>query len=387
MKVCIDGRTIYRRSTGFGYYSYYLINNVLQINREYPVYTILHKDTANLVPDHVVENNEKILTSVDYRNRLLRDAWENIALPAILKRHEIDVFHSPTFHLPLLTTRRVKSVITIHDLVVFKIPEIYPRYYTSYWRFVIRRSLDTACKIIAISRATKLDIMDLFNIREDKIHVIYHGIDLKRFRVQKEADRLEPTLKKYGLKRPYIMTLGLSDPRKNGERILSSYSRIAGSGEAGHAGLAVCGVLRRRNQRFLDQIKALGLSNMVMLTGFVEDEDLPILYSAADLFLFPSLYEGFGLPILEAMACGTPVITSNISSMPEVAGDAALLVDPYDVDGLARAMKEVLTNKKLRGHLKKKGFERVKKFSWERCARQTLEVFNRVGSSSRNSVS
>ncbi|MBW1833760.1 MAG: glycosyltransferase family 4 protein, partial [Deltaproteobacteria bacterium] len=354
MNICIDGRTIYKRNTGFGYYAFYLIRHILQSECNDHITLILHKDLANLFFMPSCTKHHEILTAVDYRNRILRDAWENLVLPIIFKKHNINMFHSLTFHMPILRIGNIKQVVTIHDLVVFKMPEIYPKYYTIYWRFIIKRSLERSSKIIAISEATKQDIIDLFNIKEDKIHVIYHGIDLKRFRPKEETNGVGATLKKYGLKKPYIMALGLSDLRKNGERILN---------------------LRKRNRVLFDQIKEHGLSDRVVMTGFVEDEDLPILYRAADLFIFPSLYEGFGLPILEAMACGTPVITSNISSMPEVAGDSALLVDPYDVDALAKAMHGILTDKGLKESLVKKGLERVKQFSWEKCAEETIRVY------------
>ncbi|MBW2165910.1 MAG: glycosyltransferase family 4 protein [Deltaproteobacteria bacterium] len=385
MNICIDGRTIYKRNTGFGYYAFYLIRHILRSECNDHITLILHKDVANLFFMPSCTKHHEILTAVDYRNRILRDAWENLVLPIIFKKHNINMFHSLTFHMPILRIGNIKQVVTIHDLVVFKMPEIYPKYYTIYWRFIIKRSLERSSKIIAISEATKQDIIDLFNIKEDKIHVIYHGIDLKRFRPKDETNGVGATLKKYGLKKPYIMALGLSDLRKNGERILKSYSKII-KDKTKDVSLAICGILRKRNRVLFDQIKEHGLSDRVVMTGFVEDEDLPILYRAADLFIFPSLYEGFGLPILEAMACGTPVITSNISSMPEVAGDAAVLVNPYDVDALARAMHGILTDKGLKESLVKKGLERVKQFSWEKCAEETIRVYEAACNSNKSSA-
>ena len=374
MNICIDSRTIYKRNTGFGYYAFYLIRHILQSGCNDHISLILHKNVATLFFIPLCTKHHVILTAVDYRNRILRDAWENLVLPIIFKKHNINIFHSLTFHMPVLRIGNIKQVVTIHDLVVFKMPEIYPKYYTIYWRFIIKRSLKRSSKIIAISEATKQDIIDLFNIKEDKIHVIYHGIDLKKFRPKEETNGVRTILKKYGLKRPYIMALGLSDLRKNGERILKSYSKII-KDKTKDVSLAICGILRKKNRVLFDQIKEHGLSDRVVMTGFVEDEDLPILYRAADLFVFPSLYEGFGFPIIEAMACGTPVITSNVSSMPEVAGDAALLVDPYDVDAIAKAIHRVLTDNSLRETLVKEGLERVKQFSWQKCAEETIKVY------------
>jgi len=236
------------------------------------------------------------------------------------------------------------------------------------------RTLKTADKIITVSNSTKNDLMNHFNIPKEKIRVIFEAAD-EKFKSLNNKETKEVKYK-YHLNFPFILYVGGLAVHKNIPALIKAFYKVKKKGIQ-HK-LVITGTKRWKYKEIFETIDKLDLQNDVVFTGYVSDEDLPALYNAADLFVYPSIYEGFGLPPLEAMACGTPVITSNTSSLPEVVGDAGIMVDPYDVNGLADAMHEVLANEGLRANMIKNGLERAKMFSWEKCARETLKVYEEV---------
>jgi glycosyltransferase involved in cell wall biosynthesis len=193
---------------------------------------------------------------------------------------------------------------------------------------------------------------------------------------QLDPDAVAPALGRYGVEPPYILYVGSLEKRKNLPRLLQAYARLRQDLPGWK--LVIVGARKWKSAPIFDTLSRLGLEPYVHFTGFVEEDDLPALYNGADLFCFPSLYEGFGLPVLEAMACGTPVVTSSTSSLPEVAGEAALLVDPYDVEAIAAAMRRVLSDPELAQDLRARGLARAAQFTWERTARETIAVYERV---------
>jgi glycosyltransferase involved in cell wall biosynthesis len=239
----------------------------------------------------------------------------------------------------------------------------------------MRVSARKASKIIAISENTKKDIIDYFRIDEEKIRVIYLGVD-RQFSPQPDTNEVG-VLSKYNLPRGYILSVGTLEPRKNILRLINAYKMVASTGEPVPK-LVIVGGQGWRNEDLGKLVRESGLADRVVLVGYVPDEDLPTLYRNAAVFVYPSLYEGFGLPPLEAMACGTPVITSNISSIPEVVGDAAILIDPYNTTEIAQAIASVLNNKELRDRLKMNGLVRSNLFSWDKTARETLKLYQEV---------
>ena len=223
------------------------------------------------------------------------------------------------------------------------------------------------------------DVQHYLHISKDRVVVIPEGCE-PRFRPLAEPEQLYRVRVKYGLPPLYMLCLGTLEPRKNITTLLHAFARLRQilHGEpALH--LVVAGARGWREQTIFQTIKSLALEQVVCLPGFINDEDLPALYGGALLFVFPSLYEGFGLPVLEAMSCGVPVVTSNTSAMPEVAGDAALLVDPYDVKGMATAIAAIVHDASLRDNLRQKGLARAQQFSWEMTARQTLDLYLALG--------
>jgi glycosyltransferase involved in cell wall biosynthesis len=286
----------------------------------------------------------------------------------------VDVFHWPNFLL--LPGVSGKQVITIYDLTFLLFPDCQPWLRGMGLAKGIAQSTARADMIIAISNHTKRDLVTHLGISEEKIRVIYCAVS-KAFR-SIGTSAMRPQLAKYGLPQDgYILYVGNIEPRKNLVRLLQAYSMMKDRGTSCYP-LILCGGRGWKNKEVFDCVQRLSLEKEVKFIGYVPDEDLPFLMNGASLFVYPSLYEGFGLPPLEAMACGTPVVTSSSSSIPEVVGDAALMVDPHDVEGLSAAIERVLADKDLRADLRKKGLDRAKLFSWEKVASETLQVYSEV---------
>jgi glycosyltransferase involved in cell wall biosynthesis len=272
-------------------------------------------------------------------------------------------------------------VVTVHDLGYLYYPGAHRFLDGLYLDLSTRYNARAASRVIASSQATKDDLVQQCGIEPDKITVVYFGYDETMQPVEDEAT-IEKVKARYGIQGDYVLHVGTLQPRKNLGRLLEAYAMVRKQAKRGET---PCLVMAGRKGWLYDQIfqqvERLGLESAVILPGYVPQDDLPALLSGAHLFAFPSLYEGFGLPVLEAMACGTPVLCSNVSSLPEVAGDAALLVDPLDVKSMAEAMNRLLQDEGLRSQLVERGYRQVRQFSWERCARETLAVLEDTRSS------
>ncbi len=290
-----------------------------------------------------------------------------------------DCIHLPNHHFGRYANfLKVPFIITVHDLIryldlkryraLIYHPDLRDRFYFN----LDYKGIKKAKRIIAISQATKNDLTHYLGIAEEQISVVYNGIDHKLF--QPVSHRL--------YNHPYVLFVGTEQPRKNFAGLLKAFSQLKREPRFKDLKLIKVGRAGGREVDFRRQtmkvINALDLVSDVIFAGFVPDNDLPAYYSGAEILVLPSLYEGFGLPPLEAMACGCPVVTSNTSSLPEVAGEAGIMVNPYDTDSLTQAIKQVLTDDRLRSSMIKRGLEQSKKFSWEKTARQTQEVYNRV---------
>jgi glycosyltransferase involved in cell wall biosynthesis len=237
----------------------------------------------------------------------------------------------------------------------------------------VPNSVRRADHVIAVSEATRQDLIELYQTPPEKITTLHHGVTAQ-FKPVEESNYLSTVRDKYGLdERPFILSVGTIQPRKNYKRLVQAFAQIDKS-----FSLVIIGSKGWYYDEIFAEVAKHGLEKRVCFPGFVADADLPALYSAASLFVYPSLYEGFGLPVLEAMACGTPVIASNQSSLPEVVGEAGLLVDPYDVAALATAMSQVLSDTNLQKQLAKAGQEQAKKFTWEGMATKLLELYQQI---------
>jgi glycosyltransferase involved in cell wall biosynthesis len=290
--------------------------------------------------------------------------WEQIYLPATVHGR---LLWSPNNTGPIAVA---KQVCTIHDLIPVEHPEWFSARFASWYAWLLPRLASRVRHIIAISEYTKQRIVDRLRVPEHKITAIPNGVDARFSR--RGAEEIEAVRRRLGLDcRTYLLTVGSLEPRKNLARLVEAWRRVQAEIPA-EVELVIAGGVA--NPRVFATVTSVGPPPRTRFIGYVADEDLPALYSGAEALVYPSLYEGFGLPPLEALACGTPVVTSNGTSLPEVVADAAVLVDPYDVDSIAGGMWQILSRGSLRDALRAKGPERAREFTWERTASQTLEV-------------
>lgn len=303
--------------------------------------------------------------------------WQRARLPLPVNwlTGSIDLYHATDFVLPPVG-RGIKTILTVHDLSFMRVPETAAPNLRAYLNVVVPRSVLKADHIIADSQATKDDLCALYGTSPDKITVLLSGVDPRFTRVTDQT-MLKSVRDRYGIgEQPYIFCIGTVQPRKNYSRVIQSLAALRAEGL--DLQLVIAGGKGWLEDEMYRTLQDTQMQNYVHLIGFAREEDLPALYSGAALTAFPSLYEGFGLPILESMACGTPVVTANVSSLPEVAGDAALLIDPYDMPALTNAIRQLVTDDALRRTLIQRGYEQVKQFTWAKAARQLRAVYERV---------
>ncbi len=291
--------------------------------------------------------------------------WHRLRVPLRIERWTgpVDVFHAPDFTLPPVEPD-TRTLLTVHDLSFVRAPDAAAPRLRAYLNRVVPRSVRRADHILVDSDATRRDLIDLYGTPSEKVSVVYSGVDA-RFGPVEQAGAIRAVRAKYGIgDGPFILSVGTVQPRKNYARLAEAFYRL----DQPDLSLVIAGGKGWLEDDLYTRIDALGLGGRVRFIGFADDDDLPALYSAARVFAFPSLYEGFGLPPLEAMACGTPVVASNVSSVPEVVGEAGLLVDPLDVDALAGALARALDDETLRADLIEKGREQAGAFTWDQTA-------------------
>lgn len=299
--------------------------------------------------------------------------WSNWTLPGLIRRDRADILHVPAFAPPLI--KPCKMIVTVHDIAGMLFPNQIGWPSKLYWGRWLPLSIKGADRIIAISEHTKKDLVTHLRIDEKKIRVIYPS-GHESFDCNVPAERISRVREKIGLMGRYYIYVGTLEPRKNLRRILEAFRRIRRSDS--DIQLVLVGSKsfgRGRYAAMLEREYGLDDGDAVIAPGFLDHDELNALYCDALGLLFPSLYEGFGIPILEAMASGCPVLTSALTSTPEAAGDAAILVDPYSVDSIHKGMSDLSGGGALRGSLRRKGFEQVKRFSWQNAASETLNVY------------
>ncbi len=306
--------------------------------------------------------------------RWLARLWYRLRLPLPIENWTgpLALFHATDFVLPPLK-RGTGAIVTIHDLSFVREPETVMPGMLAHLNRWVPRSVERAEHVIAVSETTRQDLIELYQTPPEKITTLYHGVAAE-FKPVKVPEKLAAVRQKYGLgKRPFVLSLGTIQPRKNYRRLIEAFAQLDPA-----FSLVIGGGKGWRDEAIFAQVTRLGLEQRVHFPGFIADADLPALYSAATLFALPSLYEGFGLPLLEAMACGTPVISSNQSSLPEVVGSAGLLVNPREVTAIAEAMSKVLTDADLHQQLSQAGLKQATKFSWDKTASRLLSLYRRV---------
>lgn len=368
MIIGIDGsRAFTDKRTGTENYSYQLIKHLAKLDQTNNYKIFLRPQNSK--PDGTWPDNFHFIT-ISYPR-----LWTQIGLAKQTFTEKLDILFVPSHTLPLTYKPGLKTVIAVHDLGAEYLPTTHQIKQQLYLKLMTHYQLKSANHIIAVSKATKKDIIKRVGIDKDKISVIYEGFNQEL--CQTKNDIVNITLKDLDLvSGQYFLFVGTIQPRKNIKRLIEAYALFLKQGVT--PDLVLAGGKGWLSEEIYALPKQLGIENKVKFLGYVPDEKLYALYTNAIAFLYPSLFEGFGLPILEAMTIGCPVLTSNISSMPEVAGQAAVLVDPTSIKDISEGIKRLYTDSGLRKRLQTAGLKQAKQFSWEKAARQTLEVFSKV---------
>lgn len=376
MRIAIDGRPI-SVYPGIGRYCLNLIKNIAKLDDKNE-YIILKPEKLK----------GKIVSNPNFREITFSPSLVSLGsattLAKLLKREKVDLFHATSDIAPLNCP--CKLVVTIHDVInltsslAFQHQPFYLAYLLrQYFKIVGRRSIKSSARIIAISENTKKDIINHFPSASGKVEVVYEAVEDSFAPVHDEI-RLKEVTDKYSLPDSFIFYTGSTKENKNLFGLLDGFHSLIGKGDslAGGVKLIIAGFKHFRTEKITERVNELGLSDRVKFIGFIDEHDLPAVYSSARLFVYPSLHEGFGLPLLEAMACDIVVVASNMTSIPEIVGSAAILCDPRDPEKLARAMKQGLEDEDLREKLIQRGRKRLARFSWLDAARKTIDIYNRA---------
>jgi glycosyltransferase involved in cell wall biosynthesis len=357
------------RAAGINSYIYNLLHHLPDVAQH-------HHFTAFLGDKGAAEALSGLTTEVSTLSTerpAIRVLWEQFLLPVRLTRLGIELLHSLAFVQPVAMSGT--SVVTVYDLSFVLFPQGLPPWRRLYLKWGTARSARSADRVIAISDSTKQDLVELLNVLEAKVDVVPCGVD-DDFKPLERPELLEQLRTRRGLPQHMLLFVGTLEPRKNLITLLRSYNLLRDRIQA--PSLVIAGPSGWGHEDVFTAVRDLGLEDSVMFPGYVPRDELPLWYNAADLFVYPSLYEGFGLPALEAMSCGTPVVASNVSSLPEVVGDAGILVEPTDPEALADALHKVLIDRPLREDLRSKGLQRAETFTWSRAAAETVAVYDRA---------
>lgn len=375
MRIGVDARLIHRSDLrGTGKYIYFILKHIKEIRSDYEFILYYEEDRRQ---DNIPDLDGYIRKNITIPKGSRLQLWEQMRLPFEVKKDNLELFHSAGETVPLW--QPTKFIVTLHSTLMWERDKNAPIEPLFYYRKVLPYALKKAKKIITVSHQTKKDIIRLLKIPEERIIVIYNGID-KGFRKIEDKNKLLEVKNKNGIRDKYIFALGAEGPCKNTTKLIDTFFELKKE-IRNDIQLVIAGIQDIAMPRFKRQVKTLGLSKDVILIGFLSEflnSDLVCLYSGAELFIYPSLHESFGIPNIEAMACGTPVITSNVKAIPEITGGAALLVDPNDINDIAKKTFSVLNNLTLNRQLSEGGLKRARMFSWEKTAEETLEVYEEV---------
>jgi glycosyltransferase involved in cell wall biosynthesis len=379
MFIGIDYTAAARQGAGIGRYTRELISALLGLESAHQY--VIFAATGGLETGDWrtgIQRRNVQFRALPLTDEWLARLWHRLRLPIPVEAvtGPLDVFYSPDFVLPP-TQRATRTLLTVHDLSFMHYPETFVPPLRRYLERVVPRSIARADLVLADSAHTRSDIVSLFGAPPDKVQVLYSGVH-PRFCPEPEPGEREQLRDRYNIgDQPYVLSVGTIQPRKNYVRLIQVFAHLQTCTlRVANLQLLIGGGRGWLYQDIFAEAEKHG--DRVRLLGFVDDADLPALYRNAALFAFPSLYEGFGLPVLEAMACGAPVVCSNASSLPEVAGDAALLVDPHDTDALTQALVRTLEDADLRREMIARGFAQAARFTWEQAARQLLAAFDAV---------
>ena len=376
LRIGIDYTAAARETAGIGRYARELIRAILRMDTRNAYVLMVGSaglgsawDVHKALLEQLMPPERLTIRSLPLTDDWLARVWQRLRIPLAVEAitGKVDLFYSPNFVLPPLLPN-TPSLLTVHDLSFMRHPETFSDKLRAYLENAVPRSVNRATHIITDSEATRKDLISIFGVAPEKITTLLLGVSPRFFPVAGDNER-QHLIRKYGVgERPYILALGTVQPRKNYVRLMQALDPIA---EKNNVDLVIAGRPAWLSEPIFDEA---GKRSFVHMLGFTDDGDLPALYRQAALFAFPSLYEGFGLPPLEAMACGTPVIASSASSVPEAVGQAGLLINPLDIDAWTRAIQQVLDDSDLRIRLITDGLAHSAEFSWKRAAEGWLNV-------------
>ena len=370
MRVAIDARGINcYKGTGIATYTSNLLENILSLDSEN--YYHLYWSGGNY-KSYAKQNSKLLLSSNKYHT-----FFEERYFPSNLDRENIDVFHVPQNGIGLSENIHCKKIVTIHDLIPYVMPETVGKGYLKKFLMEMPRIIELADAIITVSSYSKNDILRFFPINPEKIFVTPLAASKKYTPL--DSVYCKTFLREhYMINKPFILYIGGFSPRKNVNTLIRSFSQIYSSLKEEY-NLVIVGATNKDQFSYLNELGTnLDISKHIIFTNYVPEEELPIFYNGCEVFAYPSLYEGFGLPLLEAMSCGAPVISSNITSIPEVVRGAGILIDPLNIDDLSENLMKVLCNSNLRNSFKIKGLEQAKNFTWKTTAKSTIAVYENM---------
>lgn len=363
MRIGIDVSALVKEASGIGQAIINIIKIIMDKDKENE-YFLFTYDKINL-PFPLAANWQ----IVDYGGAKHQQIRYFTGLPQILKKMKIEVFLGTRHYLPPFNSK-IRYVALVHDLIPLRMPELFTKQHLLRFRIFTKLCKFQADSYLADSYSTKQDIIHFMKVPEDKIEVVHLGAN-QRFTPERDEAAIAEVMERFGIKEKYLLCLSTVEPRKNMLRTIQAFEQCVLEKQLPYK-LVIVGGKGWNNGEIYDYVNQNNLQEHVIFTGYVSDEDVKNIYANASLFIYASLYEGFGLPPLEAMQSGIPVITSNNSSLPEVAGDACILVDPYSVDEIRNAIVKVLNSEELQQQMREKGIEQAKKFSWEKCGEKIL---------------
>lgn len=372
MNIGIDSRAAkWYRGTGIGTYSYQLINSLNKIDFQNNYLLFMPNSNSCDI------NFNKNFTIRNITQNIKSNFWDEVNVPNILKSENINLYHVPQNGIGLPQDKNCPLIITLHDIIPYKMPETVGERYLEIFQKQMPKIIPMCDGIITVSYYSKQDIINYFNFPAEKIFVTH----LANEDIYKPLNKVECKnfiAKTYHIKDDYILYVGGFSPRKNIVGLIESFSQLLKKLKRTNIKLVIAGSKGKSYSIYKKRAEDLGIEDNVIFPGFIPIEHMPALYNAAKIFAYPSLYEGFGLPPIEAMACGIPIIASNLTSIPEVVGDAAILINPHNIDQLSEAMYNILLNETLENQLIKKSLLKSYEFSWMKTAEKTLKAYENI---------
>jgi glycosyltransferase involved in cell wall biosynthesis len=381
MKIGIDIRVIGKNRTGDEAYFFGLVKGLMEIDKEneYHLYTDRDPKSDPELAREIERLDLKDNFKINFVKKTNRFLWNLWYLPMYLRKNPVDIYHTQ-YIVPFWFPKNIKLVTTIHDISFNYFPEYIKKSDLFFLKTFIPRSIRKSYRVIAVSKYSREDIIKFYQSSDEKVDYTYNGIDFERFNQIFSESRKEDVRKKYRLPENFVLYIGTLQPRKNIPALVDAFSVLMEKNDQKDLKLVIAGNRQARNfdPRIDEVIEKYNLQKNVLFPGWIDEEDKPALYKLANCFVFPSLYEGFGIPIVEAMAAGTPAVCSNKTSLPEVGEEGVLLVDPENKEEFAKNINKILTDENFRVDLAKNGIEQAKKFSWQKTAMKTLEIYKQL---------